>query len=170
MILLGLREAYRPRLLKAPHAVALTVLSFVMLVSWVGVSLLVVVSTGWVALLVSTGGSFVLGIVARALVRPRDVLAQFEEASQRERDALQSALRRSDVRDTLQALGLTPDDLNSLLRRLLLVGVEDSQAAKAVRSPDVIRWYFRRVMSFSEGDALRLALWARYGERPADAD
>lgn len=169
-ILLAIRESHRPRLLKSPHATVLTLLAFVTVVGWVGVLLVVLVVIGWLAFLASLVGSFLVGIVAHAVLRPRNVLAQFEEMDQQDRDALQSALRRHDVRDTLETLSLAPEDLNSLLVRLRLLGVGGAQAAKAIRSPELIRWYFRRVPSFSTGDAIFLAMWAHDDTPPRDVD
>jgi hypothetical protein len=163
---LALRQAHRYRLLNSPLARMTTLASCAAVLAWAAIGFLMFQADGAFAASIALLFSLLFGAALVKVFEPSNLLEQLEEYSSENRIALTAALGSPEVKRLLAELGKGPNELEALQHRLLALGVETRRVSRALRNPDLLSWFFSQAV-LNEGVSVQLALWARYGHKPA---
>ncbi len=110
-----------------------------------------------------------MGLLSRIFGRRRrDLFAEAEAHHEANAKAIRKAFGTPNVQATLASLNLGVGALERLQTQLLALGVEDRKVYKAIRCPDIIRWYFTHDEAETRSDYYELVIWVKQGVPPRD--
>jgi len=153
MLLLGIRETFRYRMLISRFAPATVIAGFLVSLAWLGTVAWALIAQGLLAGLVTLGVSLVVGQLARVgLQFLGDGGPLGPEQSARvtyEAGLIRGASRRSvesaAMREVIVRHNLTPEDLERFADLLERQGLTHDEISRAITRPEVVDWYFENV-------------------------
>jgi len=161
--ILGVRQAYRYRLLNSDVAVLTTVASLVAVASWLAVILWSIMTVGLLKAIVVFISSFVAGNFARWMFGSSEVLSEESRAKSKYQHDVASqkseiAVDDSELKDLVQRFDLKSNDFTALYKAIRRVGIDHDAALRAMMDREVVEWYFENVGKdgkFSENTSLQ---------------
>ena len=167
--ILGVRQAFRYRLLNSDAVVLTTAASLVAVASWLAVILWSIVTVGLLKAAIVFISSFVAGNFARWIFGAHsneEMLS--EESLAKSKYEHDVASQRSDIavgkpefEDLVQRFDLTSNDFTSLYKAARRMGIKHDTALRAMTDREVVEWYFENVGKdgeFSKDTSLQFTL------------
>ena len=150
---LGLREAFRYRLLVSRAGRSTTLFSVLLVLGWIGVLVWSMISVGVVRGGAILAISFVVGNLVRivfASISGCGILSPESSAEHQYESTLAAematrAVNAVSLRDVVRQYDLTPDDFQRLYFAARRHGLDRNVALRAMLNPNVIVWYFENV-------------------------
>lgn len=148
--ILGVRQAFRYRLLISDVAGLTTVASLVAVASWLAVILWSIITIGILKAVIVFIFSFVVGNFARRMFGSSKVLSEESRAKSKYQHDVASqksdiALDNPELKDLVQRFDLNSNDFTSLYKAIRRVGIEHDAALRAMMDREVVEWYFENV-------------------------
>lgn len=171
-VLLGIREAFRFKLLNSKHDKVYTFAAFIVSILYFVDLILMLVYSGWLLMIIGFIILFLIGLFTSLIVK-RKYISFTEnlfdegdyESNQRE-ITIQKVLNSEKIKNLMQEEEIGEDEIKDLYRRLHAIGVEKKNADSAIRNPMLISWFFKNYRDPSiDGNslAIRLSIYAKYG-------